>query len=118
MKAMPPEERAFGPFPRRDDAILSRSQSTLQVRSHLPSLSTKELRTEAEPFRSVRAPLRDLLDEEFQKNYRFEGISDFSQYLKGLWRNFVVRDDSDEEYGEFLAGREVHSITDPSPSGE
>ena len=108
MKAMPPEERAFGPFLRRDDAILSRALST---RNGVPLTPPK---TKAEPFRSVRAPLRDLLDEEFQRNYKFEGITDISQYLKGLWRNFMVRDEAEEEYGEFLAGREPRDPHHPS----
>lgn len=58
-----------------------------------------------EPYRPVRnGSLRELLDEEFSRNYRFEGFSDFIHDLKGLLRKVVVREDEDEEYGEFLAG--------------
>ena len=43
-------------------------------------------------------------DEEFRRNYRFEGLSDFFHDLKGLLKKVVVREEERQEFGEFLAG--------------
>ena len=58
-----------------------------------------------EPYRPMRnGALRDLLDEEFSRNYRFEGLSDFFHDLKGLLRKVVVREE-ESKGSEFFAGK-------------
>ena len=57
-----------------------------------------------EPFRQVRnGTLPELLDQEFSRNYRFEGWSDFFHDLKGFIRKVVVRED-EEDCGELMSG--------------
>ncbi len=57
-----------------------------------------------EPYRPMRnGDLRALLDEEFSRNYRFEGLSDFFHDLKGLLRKVVVREE-ESEGSEFFTG--------------
>ena len=58
----------------------------------------------SEPYRVVRkGTLRDILDDEFRRYYRFEIVSDLFHDLKGLLRRVVVRQ-SDEESLSFPGG--------------
>ena len=56
-------------------------------------------------FRPIRnGALHEILDEEFQRCYRFEGISDLFHDLKGLIRKVVTR--GEEESLELAHQRE------------
>ena len=45
-------------------------------------------------YRPIRnGELRVILDQEFTRSYRFEGISDFVHDIKGIFRHFVDRRD-------------------------
>ncbi len=101
MRAIPPSERPFA----TGRGGSGSDSAALLASAQLSDSECAETKGKSEPFRAVRAPLRDLLDEEFQKNYRFDRINDLQQYFKGLWRTLVDRDPEDE-YGEFVAGRE------------
>ena len=75
MRAVPQEERAFGSYvPRLEsDQLRSRSNPELTADASFPNRQDEE-----EPFRQIRTgSLQSLLDEEFRRNYRFEGLSDF-----------------------------------------
>ncbi len=50
-----------------------------------------------EPYRVIRrGTLREILDEEFRRYYRFEIVSDLFHDLKGLFRRVVVRQSNEE----------------------
>lgn len=48
------------------------------------------------PFRTD--DFRDVLDEEFQRSYRFEGLGNVLHDIKELFRNLVSREDDDYEF--------------------
>ena len=48
----------------------------------------------ARPVRN--GTLRDILDEEFSRCYRFEGVSDLFHDIKHFWRRVVGRDGDEE----------------------
>lgn len=51
-----------------------------------------------ESYRPLRGDgLRGVLDEEFQKSYRFEGLSNVFHDIKELFRKVVTRDDEDAD---------------------
>ncbi len=61
-----------------------------------PSGDLESLRTESN--RTVRGgTLRDILDAEYRRCYRFESFSGFVDDLKGLIRRVVARDDVEGE---------------------
>ncbi len=56
-----------------------------------------EPRWNLDSYRPIRnGTLREILDDEFQRCYRFEGLSDLLHDLKGLIRKVVVRNPVDE----------------------
>lgn len=62
----------------------------------------------AQLFRPVReGPLREILDREFERSYRFEGMSDLLNDIKGLLRRVVHREVEAERFDGLDSGRAV-----------
>ena len=74
-------------------------------------MATEALQVAPRPIRG--GDLQSLLDEEFGRNYRFEGLSDFIQDLKGLVRKVISREGASEQ-AEFLAGTRGPNASDNS----
>ena len=75
----------------RFDRLRALGQSDAAIGEPQEGESPSVFRSEVRPFRYET--LRDQLDEEFSRNYRFEGISDLFHDLKGFLRNVMDRED-------------------------
>lgn len=108
----------MSPEPRRVGGVAG-LESMGSVRSlGIPAGSSALLAARAVAVESVERPfrhgtLRDILDEEFSRSYRFEGVSDLihdiESNIKHLWRRVVGRDGEQEGLEDLESSLRKHN---------